>query len=329
MLAPDFWSKGGAAAALLSPLGAVYAWGGRLRQAWVRPRRMDVPVICVGNLVAGGAGKTPVALSLAQRLRAYGIDAHIVTRGYGGKETGPLRVDRAKHTADDVGDEPLLLAADVPTWVARQRPAGARAAISAGAKLIVLDDGHQNPSLIKDLSLVVVDGSYGIGNGRVIPAGPLREPVAQGLARASVLVILGDDRTNVGALLGGLPVLRAQLVPGPEAAYLRGRDLVAFAGIGRPEKFFDTLTAVGGFVRARYAFPDHHPYTHRDIAPILRKARELSALPVTTAKDAVRLPAELRHQVRVLSVDLAWDDLALLDHHLAGLFAAADDASGP
>lgn len=328
MRAPDFWRTGGAAAALLAPLGAVYALGGRLRQAWVTPDRVAVPVICVGNLVAGGAGKTPVALAVAERLRRRGIDAHIVTRGYGGKETGPLRVDPSQHTAADVGDEPLLLAARGPTWIARWRPAGARAAVSAGARAIVLDDGHQNPSLAKDLSLVVVDGGYGIGNGRVIPAGPLREPVARGLARASALVMLGHDCTHVAALAGGLPVLRAQLVPGPEAPYLRARDLVAFAGIGRPEKFFETLTAIGGFVRAQYAFPDHHPYKHGEIERILRKARELSALPVTTAKDAVRLPTELRHQVRVLSVELAWEDEALLDHHLAGLFTAAGNPAG-
>lgn len=320
MRAPEFWARGGLLSALLAPLGAFYTAGGVLRRSSTSPERLPVPVICVGNLVAGGAGKTPVAAAVARRLRGYGVDAHLVARGYGGKEPGPLRVDPAKHTAADVGDEPLLLAAAAPTWVARKRAAGAQAAVTAGAHAIILDDGHQNPTLVKDLSLVVVDGGYGLGNGRVMPAGPLREPVEDGLARASALVILGRDTAGVGALAGGLPVLRARLVAGPEAALYRGRNVVAFAGIGRPGKFFRTLDAIGAIVEAEYSFPDHHAFTRPEIERILRKARELSAIPVTTAKDAVRLPAELRHQVRVLSVELVWDDPELLDHHLAALF---------
>ncbi len=324
MRAPEFWRRDGLGAAALAPLGAAYAAAGRLRRRLATPERLPVPVICVGNLVAGGAGKTPIALAVVRRLRERGVEAHVVTRGYGGREPGPLRVDPARHTAVDVGDEPLLLAAAAPTWIARRRPAGARAAIAAGAQAVVLDDGHQNPTLHKDLSLVVADGGYGFGNGRVMPAGPLREPIAEGLARADALVILGADRAGVAALAGTMPILRARLLAGPEARELRGRDAVAFAGIGRPEKFFETLRALGAFVRAEFAFPDHHAYRRDEIEPILRRAGELSAIAVTTAKDAVRLPTELRDRVTVLSVAAAWDDPGLLDHVLERLFAGPE-----
>lgn len=317
MMAPAFWRQNTLLARLLMPAGALYAVAGRLRRWRTRPYRVAVPVICVGNLVAGGAGKTPVALAVTQMLQNMGVAAHVVTRGYKGREAGPLKVDPARHTAEAVGDEPLLLAAAVPTWVARNRVDGARAAVQAGAQAIVLDDGHQNPTLHKDLSLIVVDGGYGIGNGRVMPAGPLREPVADGLARASAVVILGPDETGVAALAEGLPILRGALVPTPEAWAVRGRDVVAFAGIGRPEKFFATLEGrVGAFVKAHYGFPDHHAYSRADLAPVLEQAERLGALAVTTVKDFVRLPNELRARVIAVPVALVWEDPALAWHQL-------------
>lgn len=318
MKAPGFWHQPESLTArLLVPAGALYAAAGRLRRRLTRPQRLGVPVICVGNLVAGGAGKTPVALSIGRLLHDMDVTAHVVLRGYKGREAGPLRVDPARHTADAVGDEALLLAAELPTWIARDRVQGARAAERAGADVIVLDDGHQNPTLHKDLSLVVVDGGYGLGNGRVMPAGPLREPAAAGLARASAVVLLGSDETGIAGLAEGLPILRGHLEPVPAAWAVRGRAVVAFAGIGRPDKFFATLERqVGAFVKGRHAFPDHHAFTRADLMPILAEADALGAVAVTTAKDFVRLPTELRTRVTPIPVVLAWEDAGLVEHHL-------------
>ncbi len=316
MRAPDFWRNDGAAARLLAPLGAAYAAATARRLRRGVPARLPVPVVSVGNLTAGGAGKTPVAIAIARHLDAAGRRAHILTRGYGGREAGPLRVDPAMHDADAVGDEPLLLARAAPTWVARERLAGANAAVAAGAEALVLDDAHQNPALHKDVALVVVDGGYGFGNGRVIPAGPLREPIAAGLARASALVLIGPDRAGALRHAGGMPVLRARLAPAPEVVELAGRRVLAFAGIGRPAKFFESLESWGLNVVARQPFPDHHPYRHREVKRLLARAHGLDAVAVTTEKDAVRLPPELRAAVTVVATRLVWDDAAHLEHVL-------------
>ncbi len=310
MKAPAFWYRPpSVAAALLSPVAAVWAAVGRakLGRAGFRP---GVPVVCVGNLVAGGAGKTPVVLDLMARLRGMGVAAHSLSRGYGGRLEGPVRVDPGCHGAAEVGDEPLLLAAGGPAWVARDRAAGARAMVAAGAQAIVMDDGFQNPALAKDLSLVVVDGAVGFGNGRVIPAGPLREPVGDGLARAQALVLVGEDRAGVAGTVGGrVRVVRARLVPDPAVAVgLRGKPVLAFAGIGRPGKFFDTLREIGADVVEAVPFPDHHPYTGAEVEGLLAQADRLGAVPVTTAKDAVRLPPGSRDRVAILPVALAWED---------------------
>ncbi len=318
MRTPAFWyGPPGVASALLAPLGALYGLAGRRRLAGATPHRAGAPVICVGNLVAGGAGKTPVGLAIIAVLAARGIAVHALTRGHGGREHGPLRVDPARHGAAEVGDEALLLAAVGPCWVARDRAAGADAAVAAGAGTIVMDDGFQNPGLFKDLSLIVADGAVGFGNGRLIPAGPLRERVAEGLRRADALVVLGEDRAGVAAQAGALPVLHARLEPSADSADLRGRRLLAFAGIGRPEKFFATLESLGAVLVERVPFPDHHPFRPAEITALLDRAAALDALPVTTAKDCVRLPPGLRSRVRALPVTVAWRDpgalQALLD----------------
>ncbi|PWC40687.1 tetraacyldisaccharide 4'-kinase [Azospirillum sp. TSO22-1] len=320
MKTPAFWYRpAGALAGLLAPAGSLYGLGGALRMWLTTPRRAGVPVLCIGNLVAGGAGKTPVAVSILQALTARGVAAHALTRGHGGAERGPLAVDPARHGAADVGDEALLLAEHAPTWVARDRAAGARAAAAAGAQAIVMDDGFQNPALAKDLSLLVVDGATGFGNGRLVPAGPLREPVARGLARADAVVVMGDDRAGVAARVAPLPVLRARIEA--DEAELAGRRVLAFAGIGRPEKFFDTLRALGAGVAEAHPFADHHPYREDEVRRLLARAEALAAEPVTTAKDAVRLPTALRDRVRVLPVRAAWDDPAALDTLLDRLVA--------
>jgi tetraacyldisaccharide 4'-kinase len=332
MRAPEFWHAtspmAGLAGGLLAPLGAAWDAASRLRRALARPYRAAVPVICVGNLVAGGSGKTPVVLALAGSIGASGVAVHIVTRGYGGRLGGPLRVDPARHDAAAVGDEALLIAASSPCWVARDRAAGVRAAVAAGAAAILLDDGFQNPGIEKDLSLVVVDAEYGFGNCRVIPAGPLREPAAAGLRRADAVVLLGNGDPDC-VREAGCPIFRAELEPvGGER--FAGARVVAFAGIGRPEKFVATLNRVGASVIAAYPFPDHHPFSEVEIARLRDAAEQGGARLVTTAKDWVRLPARLREGIEVLEVRVRWRDRAAVTEFVANVLsnASAGHASG-
>jgi tetraacyldisaccharide 4'-kinase len=309
--APAFWRCDGVLPRLLSPLAAVTtaatAW--RLaRPGWHAP----VPVICCGNVTVGGAGKTTLALDLGARLIARGHAVHFLLRGYGGAvHHGPHRV-AAADTAARVGDEALLLAAIAPTWVGADRAASARAAVAAGARLLVMDDGLQNPGLHKDLSLLVVDGASGFGNGRVLPAGPLREPVAAAAGRCQAAVLIGPDETGIAASLR-LPVMTARLEPGAEIATWIGRRVLAFAGIARPEKFFTMLAGAGVIVAGTASFPDHYRFARRDLDRLLAEAARLDAAPLTTPKDAVRLPAAYRDQIGVVGVSLAWDDPAALD----------------
>lgn len=320
MRAPEFWRNDGLPARMLSPLGRAVGAAAELRQGMSRRWKAPIPVICVGNLVTGGAGKTPVALALAARLASRGTAPHFLSRGYGGRMTGPALVDAGAHGPRDVGDEPLLLARLAPTWVARDRVAGARAAVDAGAEIIVMDDGFQNPYLAKDLSIVVIDGGYGFGNRRVMPAGPLREPIARGLARADAVVVVGEDRVGVESLLSKeISVLRARLVPSAGGERLAGGKVFAFAGIGRPEKFFATLVELGCELTEARPFPDHHRYDKTEVMKIVEDATALGAIPVTTAKDMVRLPTSARAMVEVLDVDIEWDDPAALDALLGGV----------
>jgi tetraacyldisaccharide 4'-kinase len=319
--APEFWREDALTARLLMPLAAAYALAGKCRRASTRSWRPPVPVICVGNLVAGGAGKTPVALSVIERLKARGIAVHALTRGYGGDQTGPLRVDPQRHDAKTVGDEALLLARAAPTWVAADRRAGARAGIAEGAEALVLDDGFQNPSLAKDLSLLVVDGAYGFGNGRVLPAGPLREPIAAGMARTDAVVLLGEDAFALARRYGDdRPWLQASLGPTRETPDLAGRRVIAFAGIGRPEKFFASLAEAGASLAETRSFDDHHPYSASELEEILTRAEAIDALPVTTEKDAKRLPEGALRRVAVFPVAVTWRDPAALTMLLDRVF---------
>ncbi len=319
MTPPAFWWHDGVVPRLLSPASAVVAAMTARRVA--RPGwRAPMPVLCCGNAGVGGAGKTTLVLDLAHRLRARGIDVHCLTRGYGGRVRGVMRVE-PDAGASLVGDEPLLLAALAPTWVAADRAAGARAAVAAGAQALLMDDGLQNPTLRRTMSLLVVDGAVGFGNGRVLPAGPLREPVRDAAGRCRAAVLIGPDRSGARAALPArMPVLTARLVPDTRLPSVR---VFAFAGIARPGKFHDTLRDAGAVLVGHQDFPDHHPYRSSELQSVFDRAAALYATPVTTPKDAVRLGAIEREQVQVVGVKLEWDDPGAIEALLDELMATA------
>ncbi|ODN71623.1 tetraacyldisaccharide 4'-kinase [Methylobrevis pamukkalensis] len=330
MRAPAFWwQPPGLVARLLAPVAAL--WGGLAARRMGQPgRRLPVPVICIGNFVAGGAGKTPTAIAVAGLARQAGHHPVFLTRGYGGRLEGPIRVDPAIHGAADVGDEPLLLARHGPVILARRRAEAADLVAAAGASLVVMDDGFQNPSVDKDLSLVVVDAGRGLGNGRVIPAGPLRAPLGLQAAKADAVVLVGEGAPGQAAAgqLAAMDcrVLRARLVFG-EGLPAAGIPLVAFAGIGDPEKFFGQLRGEGHVLAAAVAFPDHHVFTDAEAAGLIGTACKAGAQLVTTEKDHLRLAgaagrcAELHAAARPIPVRLVFDDPAAVSGLLAGLGA--------
>lgn len=313
MRAPDFWQRDGALPVLLSPLGALYGMTVAFKARRAAPVDSGLPVVCVGNLTAGGTGKTPIAIAIAERLRAQGQRPYFLTRGYGGTTRGPALASRG-HSAAEMGDEALVLARTAPTIVARNRAAGAKLAREKGASVLVMDDGHQNFALRKSLSLVVIDAEAGFGNGRPIPAGPLREPVAQGLARADAVIMVGDGDPDLKGYLG--PLLRAHLKA--DGTGFAGKRVFAFAGIGRPGKFVTSLQESGANVIGSCFFGDHHAYAEHEISQLKMVAGD--ALLVTTEKDFVRLTTTEREGIRVLKVAATFDDgtalQALLDRTL-------------
>lgn len=325
MKPPGFWNNSattpGWQARLLGPAAALFSLAAKARGAREPVFRARVPVICIGNLSLGGAGKTPTAIALAQRLMERGVEPHFVSRGYGGRFAGPVQVDVQKHQAADVGDEPLLLAAFAPTWVARDRVSGVECAQDAGARVIILDDGFQNPTVAKDFSIVVVDAGVGFGNGRVFPAGPLREPVASGLARADVLLCIGEPGPGRANDWQGfnIPQCHGTLEPLQTGMQWAGLKVLAFAGIGRPEKFFMTLRELGVNLVRSQALDDHQPISLAMAKRLQQEADRLGAQLVTTEKDAVRLPPEYRSQVLSLVVRLQIEDWGPIDTALAHL----------
>lgn len=302
MRPPEFWdhTTGRESApvlrALLSPVATLYARATANRIAKTKPVQVDAPVICVGNLTLGGTGKTPITRLIRAMLLERGIVAHVLLRGHGGKLKGPTRVGLGRHTSRHVGDEALLHGRDGPTWISRDRVWGARAAIKSGAQAILMDDGFQNPGLAKDLSILVFDAAHGIGNGRVCPAGPLREPVRAGLKRADIVVLMGAPLRTTPDYLASFegPVLSARVEPttppptGP---------LIGFCGIGRPHRFFDAVRAAGGDLIDGVPFADHHVFSDGEIDSLRKLANAHRARLITTEKDFVRLPGPAQEQV--------------------------------
>ncbi|MBN9669108.1 tetraacyldisaccharide 4'-kinase [Roseibium aggregatum] len=318
--APDFWWKPGLtpAAVVLAPFAWLY---GSIsgRRMLSRPKaRSTLPVICIGNFVVGGTGKTPFAIELAHRLEEEGHKPGFLLRGYGGREKGPLLVDPDVHGAADVGDEALMLAQFGPTVVSANRPSGADLAEKQPIDVLLMDDGFQNPALAKDLSLALVDCAAGFGNGLCVPAGPLRAPVRTQILKADCLVLVGDGKAADGAVhlasRRALPILHAHARPQPNED-LEGRKLFAFAGIGRPQKFFASLEGLGYDVRRTRAFADHHPYSEAEVRALLTEAEEDGLHLVTTSKDMTRLVTsngELFHWIAsstsVLDIRMEIDD---------------------
>lgn len=321
MKTPGFWAKKGVISSVLLPFAYLYQIGYRLRHFITRPKILPVPLICIGNLVAGGAGKTPVALAVGNWAKQHGMNACFLSKGYGGDAQEPMQVDPYFHPHSTVGDEPLLLARILPTIVAKSRVEGAKFAVEKGYKLIVMDDGFQNPELKPTLSLVVIDAAYGFGNGRTLPAGPLREPPVYGLKRADAVILLsreGQDEYRLD-FPANLPVLHAHIRTICQTP-LAGQPVFAFSGIARPEQFFDAVRNVlNADLRETRTFPDHHAFTPTQLAKLAQDALLQGAALITTAKDAVRLPRALQNEVLVADIDLSWQNEAALGALLAPL----------
>jgi tetraacyldisaccharide 4'-kinase len=329
--APFWWyRKKGVLASALAPIGAFY---GRIAASRVEhgdSYRSRLPVICIGNFTAGGGGKTPTAIAVAMLLKGHGKRPAFLTRGYGGKAGGVTPVTESA-SAENVGDEPLLLASVAPTFVSADRVAGAKAIEETDADIIVMDDGFQNPSLAKDVSLVVVDAGAGLGNGLVIPAGPLRAPLDAQLPRADALCVIGEGKKAASLIetfeTRGKPVLNAKIAPNCDPRWLTVLPVIGFAGIARPVKFFTTLKSNGARLIGSHAFPDHHRFTARQAARLLKEAEEKNAMLVTTEKDWARLPdddeedprAELKHRSRPFPIVVTFDDEAVVKALLSSI----------
>lgn len=324
---PDFWYPQERRlpwpAFFFLPLSLVWQGLGCLRALLAKTWKAPCPVICVGNAVVGGTGKTPIVLALAHDLVAKGVNVHIVSYGYRGRRRGPLRVDPKKHDYRDVGDEALLLAQIAPTWIGRNRAAAIARAAENGADLVLVDDGLQNPHFFKDLSFLVMDAQEGFGNGALVPAGPLRERPETALNRADALIVMGKSEAGQEIAdrmrLMTKPVIEARLAPAVDTPDIRGRRLIAFAGIGRPEKFARQLRELGGEVIELCSFDDHHIYNEADADRLLALAISNNASLITTEKDRVRLPQRLKNISLVFPVRALFKDRELISNLIKSL----------
>lgn len=304
MRTPLHWQNKNLLSYALLPLGFLYAQATALRLKLKKSKSVSIPVICIGNLTAGGTGKTPTAIAIADIIQKLGKKPFFVSRGYGGSLSGVI-VDNQKHTPKQVGDEPLLLAQKAGVSINADRHQAAKKAIENGAEVIIMDDGFQNPSLKKDLSFLVFDGGSGIGNAFPLPAGPLRENFTKGLKRADAAIIIGDDKTNLQAKLKNLPVFKAKI--SSQSSNLGNKPMIAFAGIGRPQKFYDSLLAENVNVVKTIDFPDHHFYTEQELNELLSLAQQQNAGLITTSKDWVKIPPHLQPHFKVLEIFIEWE----------------------
>jgi tetraacyldisaccharide 4'-kinase len=313
MKAPRFWNK--EVSIFTFPL-LILSWGYRLlhflRQKFTSPLKAPIPVICVGNISLGGTGKTPTALSLYEILFSKYPNIHYVSRGYKGTLKQTTRVSIEHHTASDVGDEPLLLARQAPTWIGPHRSVSALAAIKDGADLIILDDGLQNPTLFKDLNILVIDGKIGLGNGHVFPLGPLREKLQDAIQRVQAIGIIGEVNLSLKNTLRTLkncpPCFEAQVIPSAPPTLLN-QPLIAFAGLAYPEKFFATLKSLKAPLISCHSFSDHHLYTAREFDSLYKEAQQKGAKLITTEKDWIRLTPSQQNLVLTLPIRLKWDPM--------------------
>lgn len=305
---------------LLTPASWIYGMLSKEFSKRTNPYNPPIPVVCVGNLVAGGAGKTPTVIHLAKLLQSMGKNPHVISRGYGGITRTSTKVDITKHTAYHVGDEPFMIAKNnIICWVGSNRRLSAHEAYKGGADIILMDDGHQNYDLIKDLSIIVVDGLVGFGNGKIIPAGPLRENINEGLARADVIILIGDDLTGIEASYANKKIFKADFEPTENA--IDGQRIFGFAGMGRPEKFMRTMYLMGAEIAGFHTFPDHYPYKKIDLEEILKVAKRLNAKAVTTRKDFMRIPPEYHLDITPIDVTLEIEDEDGIKEILSPLFS--------
>jgi tetraacyldisaccharide 4'-kinase len=305
---------------LLQPLSLLYQLGHKTKLFITKTHKAPIPIICVGNVTTGGSGKTPVCIALCDLVNKYALfsNPYFLTRGYGGNDSGPRRIED-HDTAQNIGDEPLLLASHSDTMVSVNRPYGARKAHELGADLVIMDDGLQNSSLHKDLSFLVLDGTLGLGNKKTLPAGPLREPFTTALNRSDALVIIGEDTYGIRSLITvGIPIFEAHITPDLKKQALPNTgSYIAFAGLGTPNKFFNTLRTNGLELTDMIEFADHHLYTKTDIQRLLDRAKNSNANLITTEKDYVRLPKEMQKQVYMYPITLKWNDESALVHFIA------------
>lgn len=305
MKTPKHWQSKNILALILFLPSCLYAFATWLRIKTTTPKKVKVPVICIGNLTAGGSGKTPVSVSIAKILKQAGKKPYFISRGYGGN-LSDVEVDTNLHSPIEVGDEPLLLAKEAPVIVNHKRYEGAKRAINDGAEVIIMDDGFQNPALHKDKSFLVIDGNVGLGNMFPIPAGPMREFYSQGKKRADAVIILGKDKTSVADKFNDLPIFYGEVVP--QTPKTENKNVVAFAGIGRPQKFYDSLQNCGFNIVKAFDFPDHYLYKSDDIKKIVELADDLGAEIFTTSKDFVKVPALYKNKINVLEISIKWQD---------------------
>ncbi len=309
---PKFWKKRGFLAEVTLPFSVFYYIFVLIKNKFsAKPEKLNVPIICIGNIVAGGSGKTPVAIEVGKIIGKFNKKYAFVSRGYGGKITEPTKVDIKKHTAHDVGDEPLLLARAAPCYIAKNRIEGAKAAIKDGAEIIILDDGMQNNSIEKDLIIMTVDGGFGFGNGLLLPAGPLRGKLQDALQKVDATIIIGKDKMQISNdIADKTPIIHATI---KHTDNIDKNQYIAFAGIGRPQKFFDSLVEEGVEIIEEVSFSDHYKYKKKDIKKLFQLAEEKEAKLITTEKDAIRLSVEDREKIAIFPIEVKWSDEVITD----------------